>query len=129
MQKHIRAYQKSHIHNARRGDLLIALYDGAIQYAMTARQAIIDKNFEKKGKAISSAMAIVQELDANLMDNDAPQLCQQLRQMYQYMSNRLQYANIKMQPEPVVEVIKHLEDLRTTWVEAISRARSQGHQV
>lgn len=129
MQKHLRAYQKSQIHNSRRGDLLIALYDGAIQYATTAQKAIVEKDFEKKGMAISSTLAIVQELSANLVDKDAPDLCEQLRAMYQYMTDKLQYANIKMSPEPIDEVIKHLSDLRTTWSEAIKQARSQGQQV
>ncbi|RYF32668.1 MAG: flagellar export chaperone FliS, partial [Cytophagaceae bacterium] len=82
MQRNISAYQQSHVRTSSRGDLLIAMYDGAIRYAYAARQAIQNKNPAAKGHAVSGVMNILQELAGTLHHHESPELCQNLKQLY-----------------------------------------------
>lgn len=129
MQRNISAYQQSHVRTSSRGDLLIALYDGAIRYAHAAKQAIENKNPAAKGHAVSGVINILQELAGTLHHHDAPEICQSLKQLYTYYMGQLQVAGMKMDPKPVDEVIEQLSGLRDTWSQAVSKARQQGYKV
>jgi flagellar protein FliS len=129
MQRNISAYQQSQVRTSSRGDLLIALYDGAIRYAYAARQAIENNNPAAKGHAVSGVMNILQELAGTLHHAESPELCQNLKQLYTYFMNQLQVAGMKMQTAPIDEVIGHLSGLRSTWAEAVARSRQQGYKV
>ena len=129
MQRNVSAYQQSHVRTSSRGDLLIALYDGAIRHTYAAKVAIERKDYAAKGQAISGVMNIIQELAGTLHPHDAPQLCQNLRDLYMYFIQRLRQAGLQMQAEPAVEVLGHLQNLRGTWAEAVKLARAQGHRV
>jgi len=101
--------------------LIILLYDGAISASKTAVLHINNKNYEKKGAAISKAIMIIESgLRLSLDKEVGGEIAENLDAMYRYMSDRLYYANLKKQTEPVQEVIDLLLDLRSAWV-AISK--------
>lgn len=101
--------------------LVILLYDGAISACKTAVIHIHANHSEKKGAAISKAIMIIESGLRLSLDKDVGgDIAENLDAMYRYMSDRLYYANLKKQTEPVQEVIDLLVDLRSAWV-AISK--------
>jgi len=112
-------YKENQVMLSSPGEILLALYDGAIRFARQARVAIEDNNPAIKGEKIGSVMAILAELTATLDHSQAPQLCGQLEQLYDYLTDRLQEASIHLDVDPLDEVIMHLGKLRDTWAEAV----------
>lgn len=129
MQRNVSAYQQSHVRTSSRGDLLIALYDGAIRYAYAARQAIERKDPAAKGHAVSGVMNILQELAGTLHHHESAELCQNLKDLYTYYMKQLQQGGMKMDTAPIDEVIGHLSDLRAIWAKAVAVSRQQGYKV
>lgn len=97
------------------------LYDGAIKACKTAIYSIHERDFDKKGSALTKAILIIESGLRSSLDIEAGgELAENLDAMYRYMTDRLYYANIKVEAEPVQEVVDLLTDLRSAW-EAISK--------
>ncbi|RYF11912.1 MAG: flagellar export chaperone FliS [Deltaproteobacteria bacterium] len=120
------SYTKTKYNTASRGDLLLAMYDGALRYAHVARAAILAKQPGKKGEAISALMAVIAELSNTLDHSKAQSLCDNLMRLYSYFLERVQQASLRMDVEPLDEVIGHLQSLRETWAQAVRIAEREG---
>ncbi len=102
-------------------ELVILLYDGAVKSCKTAIYSIDQENLEKKSAAITKAILIIESGLRSSLDKDAGgEVAENLDAMYRYMTDRLYYANIKIEVGPIQEVIDLLLDLRSAW-EAISK--------
>lgn len=102
-------------------ELVVLLYDGAIKASKTAVYSINQGDAEKKGSALTKAILIIESGLRSSLDKEAGgELAENLDAMYRYMTDRLYYANIKMEVEPIQEVIDLLADLRSAW-DAISK--------
>lgn len=125
MNQYIKQYQKSSIETASREQILIMLYDGAIQFLNKARISIENKDFEGINNNLIGAQNIIQEF-INSMDREvAPQLAENLISLYEYFIRRLVQANMKRQVEPIDEVLKYLKSLKATWEQAIILAQKE----
>lgn len=97
--------------------LIVMLYDGAISACNRALPLIDSKSYAEKGTMLSKAIMIIESgLRASLDKKAGGDIAQSLDSLYDYMSNRLYIANLKNQTEPVLEVIKLLNELRTAWL-------------
>jgi len=102
-------------------ELVVLLYDGAISACKSGIVYLDKKDMEKKGYAITKAILIIESgLRSSLDKKAGGELAENLDAMYQYMIDRLYYANLKAEPEPIREVIDLLVDLRSAWY-AISK--------
>lgn len=100
--------------------LILMLYDGALLSIATARHAIETKDIPAKGKAISKAIEIIANgLDACLDMEAGGELAMRLSALYEYMTDRLLYANIHNSAAALEEVSGLLGGLRESW-EAIA---------
>ena len=125
MNQYVKQYQKSSIETASREQILIMLYDGAIQFLNKAKLAMQNKEFEAIHNNLMSAQNIIQEF-INSMDREvAPQLAENLISLYEYFLRRLVQANMKRQVEPIDEVLKYLKSLKATWEQAIILAQKE----
>lgn len=125
MNQYVKQYQKSSIETASREQILIMLYDGAIQFLNKARVAIENKDHEATHNNLIGAQNIIQEF-INSMDREvAPQLAENLISLYEYFIRRLVQANMKRQIEPIDEVLKYLKSLKATWEQAIILAQKE----
>lgn len=118
-------YKQNQVMLSSPGEILLALYDGAIRFSLQARIAIDNGDAAVKGEKIGSVMAIIAELTATLDHEQAPELCRQLEMLYDYLLERLQEASIHMDVLPLEEVITHLEKLRDTWGQAVRIAENE----
>ena len=128
MNQYVKQYQKSSIETASREQILIMLYDGAIQFLNKAKVAMNNKEYEAIHNNLIGAQNIIQEF-INSMDREvAPQLAENLISLYEYFIRRLVYANVKKQIEPIDEVLKYLKSLKATWEKAIELAQKEQAQ-
>ena len=128
MNQYVKQYQKASIETASREQILIMLYDGAIQFLNKAKVAMEAKDFEAIHNNLIGAQNILQEF-INSMDREvAPQLAENLISLYEYFIRRLVHANMKRQIEPIDEVLKYLKSLKATWEQAIILAQKEQAQ-
>lgn len=125
MNQYVKQYQKSSIETASREQILIMLYEGAIQFLNKAKVAINNKDIENANLDLIGAQDILQEF-INSMDREvAPQLAENLISLYEYFIRRLIHANLKQKIEPIDEVLEYLKNLKATWEKAIILAQKE----
>ncbi len=110
-------YMETQVNTASQGKLIIMLYDGAVKFINKAIEYMDKKEIESTHNNILKAQDIMTELITSL-NMDAGEISQQLFSIYMYISKQLTTANIKKDKAPLLEVKKHLTDLREAWEEA-----------
>lgn len=112
------------VQSATPAKLIVMLYDGAITACHSAIGHMQQKDVEKKGAMLTKAIMILETgLRSSLNKKAGGEIAESLDALYEYMSGRLTQANIRNQPEPVQEVIKLLNELRSSW-EAIDQNKA-----
>ena len=101
-------------------NVLLLLYDGAIRFVKLAKDQIETGNTAAKEISLSKAYAIISEFINSLDKEQAPELCENLAQIYEFMLSKLTEANTSMNTEPLDLVLGYLTDMRQTWAEAIA---------
>ena len=118
----IAAYRKVRVQTSDPGQILLMLYDGAIRFCGNAKEAMEEMNIAKKGEFISKTYAILIELQATLNHDVAPELCQNLSSLYQFMMEQLVNANINNEPKDLDSVVELLGTLRDGWQRAVDES-------
>ncbi len=96
--------------------LILMLYDGALAHIHSARLAMGNKNIPVKGQHISKAIdIIINGLKVSLNMEAGGELAERLDALYDYMSERLLYANLHNNVPALDEVTELLENLRGAW--------------
>ena len=96
--------------------LTLMLFDAALLALLMAQQHMKAGETENKGKAISRAIMLIDNgLRASLNKEAGGAIAENLDALYVYMGEQLLMANIKNQPELLLEVHSLLSDLRATW--------------
>ncbi len=108
-------YRETMVTTRNKGHLIIMLYGGAINFLKQAVIAIQDRDYNKKGRLLAKAQDIILEMNLVLDTEAGGQLAINLRQLYNYMWNRLTVANNKCDPKILREVIALLEELNKGW--------------
>jgi flagellar protein FliS len=97
-------------------ELIVMLFDGALLCIAAARQHIKTGGIAAKGESISRAINIVANgLKASLNLEVGGELAVRLAALYDYMCDRLLYANLKNDATALDEVHGLLEDLKGAW--------------
>lgn len=98
--------------------LILMLYDGALLQIRTAGIAMQAKDIPAKGTAISKAIDIILNgLKVSLDMAAGGELSERLSALYEYMGDRLLYANLHNSQPALDEVAKLLGTLRDAWAE------------
>lgn len=111
----IATYQENTVNTQSKGRLIVMLYDGAIRFMKLAIMELENKNYEAKGRYINRAMDIINELNVVLDMEAGGEVAYNLRQLYIFMNRHLSQANIKCDPQYVLDVIKLMEKLNEGW--------------
>jgi len=117
-------YKQVDVQTAAPGQTLIALYETAIRFARQGAASIREGNVVAKGQALQRVATIIAELAATLNRPVAPELCDNLEQLYFYMQERLAQANAKLDPEPAEEVARLLTTLKEAWVQVVGQVET-----
>lgn len=96
--------------------LILMLFDGAVAAINIAKFEMISGEIAKKGASISKAIDIITNgLRASLDIEAGGELAERLSALYEYMSQRLLFANLKNSTATLDEVLELLISLRSAW--------------
>ena len=104
----INQYRTARVQTASPVGVLVQLYDGAIRFLREAAQHMESGDIAQKGVKLSKAHRIVSELQATLDREKAPELCDQLDSLYDFVLHQIVEANLKNKMElvePAVNVM------------------------
>lgn len=108
-------YFRTKVLTATPEQLQLMLYDGAIRFGEQARAALEQRNFEQSYNMISRVQKIISELQSSLKPDVAPDLCQKMSALYNYIFRKLVEANIEHVMPPLDEALNLLRYQRETW--------------
>ena len=114
-QDSLRSYQINDISTSSQGQLILMMYDGALQAVNQAIQCMEGKDIAGQSKHILKAQDIINELSLALDMKQGGQVSQTLEQLYQFVLNQLIQANITTDTMYLESVIKVLTPLREAW--------------
>ncbi|MEK6704695.1 MAG: flagellar export chaperone FliS, partial [Bdellovibrionota bacterium] len=103
-----RQYKQTAIKTSNRCQILLMLYEAAIQYVKKAVIAIEKRDLEAKGVAIGKAHDIINELINTLDFNVGGNIAQDLDRLYNFMVEQLIKANLENTKEPLLVIQKLL---------------------
>jgi len=96
--------------------LVSMLYDGFLAALAEARGAMRQRELERKGRALTRAVRIVEEgLRAGLNLQAGGPLAQDLHQLYGYISTRLTQANLRNDETLIDECQRLVQPLSEAW--------------
>ncbi len=116
-------YKQTAIKTASPGQVLLMLYEGAIQHLRKAVDCMDKKDIAGKGKFIGKAHDIVNELTATLDFNVGGEIAKDLERLYNFISSQLIKANMENSKDTLVQVIKLLETLLAGWRGAVEQVQ------
>ncbi|MCI8327147.1 MAG: flagellar export chaperone FliS [Lachnospiraceae bacterium] len=111
------AYNNSKIQTASPAELTLMLYEGAIKFCNIAIMGMEEKSIEKTHNNIMKVERIITEFQATL--DMKYEVAKDFDNVYTYLQQRLQEANIKKDREILEEVLTHLRTMRDTWKEVM----------
>lgn len=98
--------------------LILMLFDGAISAVSLARIHMEANEIAQKGSAISKAIDLISNGLAASLDKEAGgELAERLAALYDYMAQRLLFANLKNSVAALDEVSELLTSLRDAWAQ------------
>jgi flagellar protein FliS len=110
-----RKYQTTQISTASTGDLVVLLYDGAVQSLLLAEDAIEARRWAESTSELIRAQKIIMELNNGVDLERGGDLATKLRGLYLYMYRTLVQASIEKDSARVRQVRCMLDQLRASW--------------
>ena len=111
----LHSYQVNDISTSSQGQLILMLYDGALQAVNQSIECMGRKELAEQGRHILKAQDIINELSLALDMKLGGEVAKTLEQLYQFVLNQLIQANITSDPMYLESVIKVLSPLRDAW--------------
>ena len=109
------AYTDGSIYSENPLNLVVALYEGALEATQQATNALSARDIPARTKAINKAIAILTELLVSLDHEKGGEISKNLARLYNYMQVQLCAAHARQKPEPIAEVSKLLSTLLEGW--------------
>ena len=113
------AYGNNKILTATPAQLTLMLYEGAIKFVNIAITAVEKDDVEKAHNNIMKTENIIMEFQATL--DHKYEVAKDFDNVYAYLLQRLQEANLKKDKEILEEVLTHLRTMRDTWKEVMEK--------
>jgi flagellar protein FliS len=121
------AYRSTLVHggvaNADPHALVQMLLDAALDRMTQARGCIERGELAAKAKLLHSCVIIIAELRGSLDLVKGGPLAKNLRDLYEYMTQRLLLANVRSDAACVTEVLSLLGEIRSAWVAIAPQVR------
>jgi flagellar protein FliS len=111
----LHSYQVNDISTSSQGQLILMLYDGALQAVNQSIQCMDRKEIAEQSRYILKAQDIINELSSALDMKLGGEVAKTLEQLYQFVLNQLIQANITSDTMYLESIIKVLTPLRDAW--------------
>jgi len=118
------AYLQAQVQSRTPIELVVLLYDGAIQSLGQARDAMQAGDLTTKRDALSRGLAIVSELQNMLNMEAGGEVAERLDGLYTYIHTRCLDANARRDVSGLDESIRLLLPLREAWAAVATRPTS-----
>lgn len=105
------------------GELLIALYDGAILNLSKAKIAISKKDYAEANTMLQKSQKIVRHLKVTL--NDSYPISADLTKLYNYFDEQITQCNLHKDSSKIDEILPMLEELKKSFAQADKISRQQ----
>ncbi len=106
---------KARVESASPGQLIVLLLEGLLRSLVEVRSAIIDKDLQKKGERLSSAMSIVLALRESLDDSVESELPHNIDLLYDYIQRKMIEINQTMDVNSIDEIVELVITLKSGW--------------
>jgi len=110
-------YRETAIRTANPLELVVMLYEGAIQSLRQAQTCMLGKDIAGRSRAVNRATAMISELQASLSFEHGGEIATSLDRLYTYMKERIFKGNVEQDPKYLAEVVRLLENLNSAWSE------------
>ncbi len=119
-----RTYLENQVKFASPVDLIVMLYDRAIQSLKSCSDSFKggETDLKAKGLALCKAVDIISELQSVLDRKRGGEIAQNLDKLYTYMLEKLTIANYENNQASIEEVTRLLEELREGWKAAATQS-------
>lgn len=111
----IEAYRNTSFESAPPLKILRMLYAGAVRFIEQAQELDPKTDGPEFNDRLGRADAIVSELRCALEPEHAPELAEQLDNLYLFVENKLTNAILDADAAPLDEAVRVLETLRAAW--------------
>ena len=118
-------YRQMSITTASRSQILLMLYEGAIQNVKKASISIEKKDLQIKGKCIGKAHDIINELLNTLDFEIGGKVAEDLERLYIFIIRELMAANLENSSKKLQGVQRILETLLDGWKIAVEQINKQ----
>lgn len=110
-------YQQTQVMTSSRVQIVVLLYDGAIQSIELARTGIESNDPKEKGRFLGRAISIIGELNSVLDFEQGGEIARSLHRLYEYMLSELVMANARNDARRLDGPHRCLTTLREGWRE------------
>jgi flagellar secretion chaperone FliS len=132
-QDYTRTYRANSILTASPGQLVLLLYDAALNSLAIARKACDEapadpRKLEQVHTQLVKAQKIIAELQGTLNLEAGGEFARTMHRLYDYYDRRLVEANLKKQSAPIAEVERLLGEVRNAWSEMLRQQETAAPQ-
>jgi len=121
----LNAYRKTSVTTATKEQVLVMLYEGAINHLKRASDACQKNDLSMKGTAVGKAHDIINELSNTLNFDVGGDIAVNLENLYMFMVELIIQGNIKNDHTKFDQARKLLENLLEGWKGAIAQNQAQ----
>jgi len=109
------SYLRSTVLTAPPEQLHLMLIDGAIRFALQAKDALQARQFETFCDKLSRASAIIVEMQLGLKPEIQPELCDRMKALYNFIYRMFVKASVEKDPRRIDDAVRVLRSQRDTW--------------
>ncbi len=118
-------YRKTVLAATDRVQIILMLYEGTLNHIKIAKQKIERGDILSKGSHIGKATLIVSELSNVLDMEQGGEISANLRNLYDFILQRLLYANLNNDMNALEEAEKVIDTIKDGWKEMMKEVRQQ----
>ncbi|MDR1726779.1 MAG: flagellar export chaperone FliS [Acidobacteriota bacterium] len=122
-------YQEVDVNTATPLQLVVMLYDAAVNSLEKAREQMQRNDIAGRTKEVNKCVAIISELQSSLNMKEGGEIASGLNRLYDYMKGTLFKAGLDQDPGLIAEVEGLLSNLRSAWRQIASGKAAQAAQV
>jgi len=111
-------YRENAVRGATPLELVVILFDAALDDMRRALSAMQASDFEQRATAIRHAMLVLQQLQGTLDFEKGGQVARQFEQFYNLVRAKLLESQLRNSPEMMQQQIHFMAEVRDCWVEA-----------
>lgn len=114
-------YRMQSVETASPGELVLMLYNESLRAMRNAAAMIDRKDIPGANACLVKAQDVILELRGALNAEAGGDLAKSLDSIYDYAYNCLVEANVRKAPQPLLDSMKVISELRDAWAEALHR--------